>query len=119
ADRGPGIPLEERTHVLKRFYRIERSRSTPGSGLGLSLVAVVARLHDAHLEMEDNAPGLKIQLRFPLADSHPAASPPHRPELSQPLWAVARCVRSFSPRPHLQRRPFPPAWIPIVRGCFR
>jgi len=82
ADRGPGIPLEERTHVLKRFYRIERSRSTPGSGLGLSLVAVVARLHDAHLEMEDHAPGLKIQLRFPLADGPPAASREERAEFS-------------------------------------
>jgi signal transduction histidine kinase len=69
ADRGPGIPLEERKHVLKRFYRIERSRSNPGSGLGLSLVAVVARLHRAHLAMEDNSPGLNIQLRFPPAES--------------------------------------------------
>src|SRR5499425_3272766 len=82
ADRGPGIPLEERTHVLQRFYRIERSRSSPGSGLGLSLVAVVARLHDAHLEMEDRAPGLKIQLRFPPADSHPAVSREERAEFS-------------------------------------
>jgi signal transduction histidine kinase len=69
ADRGPGIPLEERKHVLKRFYRIERSRSNPGSGLGLSLVAVVARLHRANIEMEDNGPGLKIQIRLPPADS--------------------------------------------------
>jgi signal transduction histidine kinase len=69
ADRGPGIPPEERNHVLKRFYRIERSRSTPGSGLGLSLVAVVARLHRAQIEMQDNCPGLKIQLRFPTAGS--------------------------------------------------
>jgi signal transduction histidine kinase len=82
ADRGPGIPLEERMHVLKRFYRIERSRSTPGSGLGLSLVAVVARLHDAQLEMEDHAPGLKIQLRFPLANSHPVGSREERAEFS-------------------------------------
>ena len=69
ADHGPGIPLEERKHVLKRFYRIERSRSNPGSGLGLSLVAVVARLHQAQLDMGDNGPGLKIQLRFPPAGS--------------------------------------------------
>ncbi len=69
ADRGPGIPLEERKHVLKRFYRIERSRSSPGNGLGLSLVAVVAQLHGAHIEMGDNGPGLKIQLQFPAADS--------------------------------------------------
>src|SRR5499433_3589232 len=82
ADRGPGIPLEERTHVLKRFYRIERSRSSPGSGLGLSLVAVVARLHRATIEMQDNEPGLNIQLRFRPADSHPAASREERTELS-------------------------------------
>jgi signal transduction histidine kinase len=68
ADRGPGIPLEERQHVLKRFYRIERSRSSPGHGLGLSLVAAVAQLHRARLEMQDNDPGLKIRLQFPRAD---------------------------------------------------
>ena len=77
ADHGPGIPPEERKHVLKRFYRIERSRSNPGSGLGLSLVAVVARLHRAELEMGDNDPGLKIQLRFP-ADSS-LGGPMHSP----------------------------------------
>ncbi len=68
ADRGPGISLEERKHVLKRFYRIERSRSTQGNGLGLSLVAAVAQLHRARLEMQDNGPGLKIRLQFPPAD---------------------------------------------------
>ena len=67
ADRGPGIPLEERPHVLKRFYRIERSRSSAGHGLGLSLVAAVARLHRARLEMQDNDPGLRIRLHFPPA----------------------------------------------------
>jgi signal transduction histidine kinase len=73
ADDGPGIPLDEFQHVFKRFYRLERSRSTPGNGLGLSLVAAVARLHAAHIEMVDNAPGLKIQLRFP---SSAAWAPP-------------------------------------------
>jgi signal transduction histidine kinase len=73
ADDGPGIPLDEYQHVFKRFYRLERSRSTPGNGLGLSLVAAVARLHAAHIEMVDNAPGLKIQLRFP---SSTACAPP-------------------------------------------
>jgi signal transduction histidine kinase len=68
ADRGPGIPVEERTHVLKRFYRIDRSRSGPGHGLGLSLVAAVAQLHRARLEMRDNGPGLEIRLQFPPAD---------------------------------------------------
>jgi signal transduction histidine kinase len=65
ADDGPGIPVHERAHVFKRFYRLERSRRTPGNGLGLSLVAAVARLHDARIEMEDNAPGLKVRLVFP------------------------------------------------------
>jgi light-regulated signal transduction histidine kinase (bacteriophytochrome) len=50
---------------LKRFYRLERSRSSPGNGLGLSLVAAVAHLHGAHIELSDNAPGLKVTLRFP------------------------------------------------------
>jgi signal transduction histidine kinase len=64
ADRGPGIPAAERKHVLKRFYRLERSRHTLGNGLGLSLVAAVAKLHDAQIEMLDNAPGLVFQLWF-------------------------------------------------------
>jgi signal transduction histidine kinase len=65
ADDGPGIPVHECQHVFKRFYRLERSRRAPGNGLGLSLVAAVARLHGAHIEMIDNAPGLKCQLSFP------------------------------------------------------
>jgi signal transduction histidine kinase len=65
ADDGPGIPVDEYPHVFKRFYRLERSRHAPGNGLGLSLVAAVARLHEAHIEIFDNAPGLKIELQFP------------------------------------------------------
>jgi signal transduction histidine kinase len=68
ADRGPGIPIEERKHVLRRFYRLERSRNSPGNGLGLSLVAAVANLHGAHIEMADNFPGLRIELHFPIHD---------------------------------------------------
>jgi len=64
-DRGPGIPLAERKHVLRRFYRLERSRNRPGNGLGLSLVAAVANLHDAEIVMADNSPGLRIDLHFP------------------------------------------------------
>lgn len=74
ADRGPGIPPEERKRVLKRFYRLERSRSTPGNGLGLSLVAAVAHLHAARIEMADNAPGLSITLGFPPLRTEPAAA---------------------------------------------
>ena len=66
ADDGPGIPANESQQVFKRFYRLERSRCTPGNGLGLSLVAAVARLHSARMEMADNAPGLKFKLLLPL-----------------------------------------------------
>lgn len=64
ADDGPGIPAGEYEHVFKRFYRLEHSRYTPGNGLGLSLVAAVARLHGARIEMLDNSPGLKLKLWF-------------------------------------------------------
>ena len=64
ADSGPGVPPEEREAVLRRFYRLEPARSAPGSGLGLSLVAAVAELHEAALMLEDNAPGLVVRLRF-------------------------------------------------------
>lgn len=64
ADRGPGIPAEARERVLNRFVRLDESRSLPGSGLGLSLVAAVAKLHDSRLELQDNAPGLKVVWRF-------------------------------------------------------
>jgi signal transduction histidine kinase len=64
SDDGPGIPADEYQHVFERFYRLERSRSAPGNGLGLSLVAAVGRLHGARIEMMDNAPGLKIHLFF-------------------------------------------------------
>jgi len=68
ADDGPGIPADQREHVFKRFYRLEHSRYTPGNGLGLSLVAAVARLHGAHIEMFNNAPGLRLRLWFQAAD---------------------------------------------------
>jgi signal transduction histidine kinase len=64
-DNGPGIPADQHDQVFKRFYRLEQSRYTPGNGLGLSLVAAVARLHGARIEMSDNAPGLRFKLCFP------------------------------------------------------
>ncbi|KLK92699.1 ATPase [Microvirga vignae] len=68
ADHGPGIPEEERHHVLERFVRLETARSRPGFGLGLSLAAAVARLHGGSLMLEDNAPGLRVVLILPLKD---------------------------------------------------
>ncbi|MDE2574043.1 MAG: HAMP domain-containing protein [Rhodospirillales bacterium] len=64
ADDGPGVPESERTRILDRFYRREASRTTSGSGLGLSLVAAVAELHQAELRVDDAAPGLRVRLRF-------------------------------------------------------
>lgn len=66
ADSGPGIPAGMRGKVQQRFYRLESSRTTPGSGLGLSLAAAVAALHDSVLELEDNAPGLRVTVRLRL-----------------------------------------------------
>jgi signal transduction histidine kinase len=65
ADSGPGIPEPERKRVFERFYRLDRSRTTPGSGLGLSLVAAVADLHGIAVTLEDNRPGLRAVLQFP------------------------------------------------------
>jgi signal transduction histidine kinase len=62
ADTGPGIPEAERERVLERFVRLDGHRSTPGNGLGLSLVSAVAKLHGATLRLEDNHPGLRISL---------------------------------------------------------
>ncbi|ETX15984.1 ATPase [Roseivivax halodurans JCM 10272] len=65
ADTGPGIPEAERQNVLRRLYRLERSRTTPGNGLGLSLVSAIAQLHGATLDLADNAPGLRVTMAFP------------------------------------------------------
>jgi signal transduction histidine kinase len=62
SDTGPGIPETERDAVLRRFHRVEKCRHTPGSGLGLSLVAAVAKLHGLHLAIEDALPGCRVTL---------------------------------------------------------
>ena len=63
-DSGPGIPIEERQHVLDRFVRLDATRTSPGNGLGLSLVRAVAALHGANLVLDDNFPGLCVSLVF-------------------------------------------------------
>lgn len=68
ADNGPGIPETEREKVFRRFYRLEHSRSTPGSGLGLSLVGAIVQLHAATIELNDNHPGLRVDITFNAAD---------------------------------------------------
>jgi signal transduction histidine kinase len=69
ADRGPGIPEADRSRAVERFVRLNQSASEPGSGLGLSLAAAVARLHGGELTLEDNTPGLKVVIRLPRSDS--------------------------------------------------
>ncbi|HEY8577611.1 MAG TPA: ATP-binding protein [Devosia sp.] len=65
ADNGPGIPAEDRQRVLQRFVRLEKSRSEPGSGLGLSLVDAVTRLHGGTFRIEDNMPGVRAVIDLP------------------------------------------------------
>lgn len=67
ADNGPGIPTDEREKVFQRLYRLDHSRSTSGSGLGLSLVRAIADLHGASITLEDRRPGLAVAVSFPLA----------------------------------------------------
>ncbi len=65
-DRGVGIPLEQREHVLGRFVRLDESRSKPGNGLGLSLVSSVVKLHGGTLTLQDAKPGLAVIITLPL-----------------------------------------------------
>ena len=91
-DHGPGIPAAERKNVLQRFYRLERSRTTPGNGLGLSLVQAVAQLHGAGLALVDAAPGLSVEIKFPAlatAEARPEAAPAHAPRVAAELGAQA------------------------------
>jgi signal transduction histidine kinase len=67
ADNGPGIPAVEREKVFQRLYRLDHSRSTPGSGLGLSLVRAIADLHGATITLDDCRPGLEVAVSFPIA----------------------------------------------------
>jgi signal transduction histidine kinase len=66
ADRGPGIEAKDRDRALRRFVRLEKSRTQPGTGLGLSLVAAVARLHNGAVRLEDNDPGLRVVVTLPV-----------------------------------------------------
>lgn len=72
ADRGPGIPANRREDALRRFGRLDSSRSDEGAGLGLALAQSIAHLHEGELQLDDNAPGLVTTLRLPV-------DPPQRP----------------------------------------
>jgi signal transduction histidine kinase len=82
-DNGPGIPASERRRVIERFYRVDRSRSVPGNGLGLSIVSAIASLHWGSLLLEDASPGLRACLLLPRAD----IALPARPDTPQLLAA--------------------------------
>ncbi len=75
SDSGPGIPAELRERVFERFFRADASRSTPGSGLGLSLVQAVAQSLGARIDLVDLDPGLAVTLSIPLAPAGDAAGP--------------------------------------------
>ncbi|WP_284944256.1 sensor histidine kinase [Acidisoma cladoniae] len=85
ADSGPGIPAEDRNRVTERFFRGESARSTPGSGLGLSMVQAVVQLHNGSLRLESNHPGVRAVVSLPAEFSSsrrlakPAAPPAHLP----------------------------------------
>ncbi len=85
ADHGEGIAPEDRARITDRFVRLENSRSRPGSGLGLSLVAAVARLHNGELRIEDNAPGLRFVMALPALRLGPTLLAPSR--MAEPILA--------------------------------
>ncbi len=70
SDDGPGVPDAVRDQIFRRFFRVEQSRTTPGSGLGLSLAAAVASVHGARIVGEDAEPGLRIIVDFPSPSEH-------------------------------------------------
>lgn len=76
ADTGPGVPETERDLVFRRLYRMDRSRTSPGAGLGLSLVKSSAALHGAEVRLLDNDPGLRVEIAFPVADVGQQAQDP-------------------------------------------
>ncbi len=89
ADSGPGIPAADRQRVLERFVRLDATRSTPGNGLGLSLVNAVAKLHGAELVLGDNQPGLTVRLELaPLAAAVQVAPEVGRRGIDQPALAA-------------------------------
>lgn len=75
SDNGPGIPKDQQENVLRRYMRLDSARSTPGNGLGLSLVKAIGELHHARLAMEDKAPGLAVSLHLETV----ACTPEQRP----------------------------------------
>lgn len=84
-DHGPGIPPADRLRVLDRFVRLESARSRPGSGLGFSMVAAIARMHGGELRLEDNGPGLRAIITLPADPGAGSEATEVRPALPKPV----------------------------------
>lgn len=84
-DHGPGIPPADRLRVLDRFVRLESARTRPGSGLGLSMAAAIARMHGGELRLEDNGPGLRATLSLPADPETGPEAVAARPALPRPM----------------------------------
>ncbi|MGN6374555.1 MAG: sensor histidine kinase, partial [Sphingomonas sp.] len=65
ADDGPGVAIEDRERITRRFARLDSSRRTPGHGLGLNLVVAVAQVHGGAVTIDDNRPGLRVTMTLP------------------------------------------------------
>ena len=74
SDNGPGMPAEDRLRAGQPFARVGTRSGLEGSGLGLSLVSAIARLHRARLTLESNDPGLRAEVSLPLANAQAAAA---------------------------------------------
>lgn len=103
-DTGPGIPEAAREKVFQRFFRLDASRMTPGSGLGLSLVAAVAQLHEIRLTLSDARPGLAVTLDFA--------------EAAKPVTAAGRGAAARGEARHGQS-PAPPRGVPVAAPRHR
>jgi hypothetical protein len=79
ADNGPGVPAADRERIVQRFIRLDQSRSTPGHGLGLNLVAAIAALHGGRLRFAGNNPGLQVFLELPRSGRYGNDDPDNRP----------------------------------------
>ena len=86
-DSGPGIPAAERDKVFGRLYRLERSRSTPGNGVGLALVAAIIKLHHYTIALTDAQPGICANIHIPLR-AEPAGMPAGPAPAAPPATAM-------------------------------
>ncbi len=113
-DDGPGIPEASRAQVLQPFHRLERDDlNSTGSGLGLSLVEAVVRLHHGQLSLSDNGPGLVVRCEFPLAPAV-AEPPPAAPPAPAAPTAPAAPAQSAAPAAALPALPAAPTRSPVA-----